>query len=127
MFKNGKKIDNAYKGDIICIPIKDKVNINDIVVKTTDYNQLKELNKKINIDKKINIKGNCILKVGYPIKFNITDYKNNVEVISDYIVEEAKNNANSIVHEALVRAERIEHDNMMLEKNIIRTYLMKTI
>ena len=90
MYKNGKKIDNAYKGDIICIPIKDKVNINDIVVKTTDYNQLKELNKKINIDKKINIKGNCILKVGYPIKFNITDYKNNVEVISDYIVEEAK-------------------------------------
>ena len=34
------------------------------------------------------------------------------------IVEEAKNNANSIVHEALVRAERIEHDNMMLDKNM---------
>ena len=34
------------------------------------------------------------------------------------IIEEAKNNANSIVHEALVRAERIEHDNMMLDKNM---------
>ena len=34
------------------------------------------------------------------------------------IVEEAKNNANSIVHEALVKAERIEHDSMLLEKNM---------
>lgn len=34
------------------------------------------------------------------------------------IVEEAKNNANSIVHEALIRAERIEQDNMILEKNM---------
>ena len=33
-------------------------------------------------------------------------------------VEEAKNNADSIVHEALIRAERIEHDSMMLEKNM---------
>ena len=34
------------------------------------------------------------------------------------IVEEAKNNANSILHEALIRAERIEQDNMILEKNM---------
>ena len=34
------------------------------------------------------------------------------------IIEEAKNNANSIVHEALVRAERIEQDSMLLEKNM---------
>ena len=90
MYKNGKKVDNAFKGDIISIPIKDKVNINDIVVKTTDYKQLKDLNEKINIDKKINIKGKCTLKVGEPIKFYITDYNNEVELTSDYIVEEAK-------------------------------------
>ena len=34
------------------------------------------------------------------------------------IIEEAKNNANSIVHEALIRAEKIEQENMMLEKNM---------
>ena len=34
------------------------------------------------------------------------------------IVEEAKNNANSIVHEALIRAEKIEKDSMILEKNM---------
>ena len=34
------------------------------------------------------------------------------------IVEEAKNNANSILHEALIRAEKIEQENMVLEKNM---------
>ena len=32
-------------------------------------------------------------------------------------VEEAKNNANSIVHEALVNAEKTEHERLLLEKN----------
>ena len=34
------------------------------------------------------------------------------------IVEEAKNNANSIVHEALIKAEKIEQERMILEKNM---------
>ena len=34
------------------------------------------------------------------------------------IIEEAKNNANSILHEALIRAEKIEQENMILEKNM---------
>ena len=34
------------------------------------------------------------------------------------IVEEAKNNANSIIHEALVKSEKIEQDRMLLEKNM---------
>ena len=34
------------------------------------------------------------------------------------IVEEAKNNANSIVHEALIKAEKTEQERMFLEKNI---------
>jgi len=34
------------------------------------------------------------------------------------IVDEAKNNANSIIHEALVNAERTEQERNMLEKNI---------
>ncbi len=34
------------------------------------------------------------------------------------IVEEAKNNANSILHEALVKAEKTENERMILEKNI---------
>ena len=34
------------------------------------------------------------------------------------IVEEAKNKANSILHEALVKAEKTENERMILEKNI---------
>ena len=34
------------------------------------------------------------------------------------IVEEAKNNANSIVHEALVNAEKTEQERALLEKNM---------
>lgn len=34
------------------------------------------------------------------------------------IVEEAKNNANSIVHEALIKAEKTEQERILLEKNI---------
>ena len=34
------------------------------------------------------------------------------------IIDEAKNNANSIIHEALVKAEKIEQESMLIEKNI---------
>ncbi len=34
------------------------------------------------------------------------------------IVDEAKNNANSIIHEALVSAEKTEYERMLLEKNV---------
>ena len=34
------------------------------------------------------------------------------------IVEEAKNNANSIVHEALIKAEKTEQERILLEKNM---------
>ena len=32
--------------------------------------------------------------------------------------EEAKNNANAIIHEALIKAEKIEHERVILEKNM---------
>lgn len=37
---------------------------------------------------------------------------------ADMTLEEAKNNANSIVHEALLKAQKTEQERMMLEKNI---------
>ncbi len=36
------------------------------------------------------------------------------------IVEQAKNNANSIVHEALLNAEKTEHEAMLLKKKILQ-------
>ena len=37
---------------------------------------------------------------------------------ADIILDEDKNNANSIVHEALIKAEKIEQEKMLLEKKI---------
>ena len=33
-------------------------------------------------------------------------------------IEEAKNNANAIIHEAIIKAEKIEHERVILEKNM---------
>ena len=46
--------------------------------------------------RKINIKGKCILKIGEPIKLRVSDYKNEIELTSDYIVEEAQKSETSI-------------------------------
>lgn len=92
MYKDGIKVDKAKSNDIISIPIKISVEKNSIVVKTTDYKQLKEIEDKIKKSKKIFIKGKCILKIGEPIKLIVNDNKNIVEDISDYIVEKSIKN-----------------------------------
>lgn len=92
MYKDKVKIDSSKANDIVSIPIKTRVEKNSIVVKTTDYKQLKEIENKVKIDKKIYIKGKCILKLGEPIKLIVDDNKNIVEDISDYIVEKSIKN-----------------------------------
>ncbi|MBQ2946225.1 MAG: U32 family peptidase [Bacilli bacterium] len=90
IYKNRSRIIEAKKGDIISIPYKEKVEKGSIVLKTTDYNQIKEIEEKIKITKKIKISGKCILKEGKPIKLIVSDSKNVVEKHSEYIVESAK-------------------------------------
>jgi len=89
MYKNGARVSNAYKRDIISIPFKENIEKSSKVLKTTDYNQIKEIEEKIKIDKKIKINGKCILKIGEPIKLIINDSKNVVEKLSDYIIEKS--------------------------------------
>ena len=96
MYKNGNRVNSAKKGDIVSIPIKEYIEKNNKILKTTDYNQIKEIESKIKIDKKIKIDGKCILKIGEPIKLIITDSKNIVEKTSDYIVECAKNSETTV-------------------------------
>ncbi len=88
--KNDSRVNRAVKGDIISIPFKEVVEKDSIVLKTTDYNQIKEIEDKIKIDKKIKISGKCILKNGEPIKLIVSDSKNVVEKHSDFIIESAK-------------------------------------
>ena len=90
ILRDGKSVKSAKKGDIIIIPFKDNVDKNSIVLKTTDYKQIKEIEEKIKINKKINIEGECILKLNEPIKLIVNDGKNIVEKCSDYVVEASK-------------------------------------
>ena len=92
IYKGRNKVTSASSGDIISIPFKDKVDINARVLKTTDYIQLKEIEDKIKINKKIKISGKCILKLGEPIKLIVNDSNNTIEINSDYITEKAIKN-----------------------------------
>ncbi len=91
IFKNAKKIEHATKGDVVDIPVTQKVEQNSEVLKTSDYLQLneiqniiKEKRRKVLIDVKINV------KKGAPIELEITDLNNSVKVVSEYIVEESE-------------------------------------
>lgn len=92
MYKNGKKLKFAKKGDIVTIPIKEKVDCKSEVVKTTDFKQLKDISEKIKINKKIHINFKCVLKTGESIKLILDDGVNVIEDTSDYIVEKAIKN-----------------------------------
>ena len=89
IYKNNNRESTVQNG-IISIPYKEYVSIGSKVLKTTDYNQLKEIENKIKINKKILIEGKCILKIGKPMKLILNDGKNTCEVESDYIVEIAQ-------------------------------------
>lgn len=91
MFKNNQRVSSAKKNEIIQIPINDKINKGNLVVKTTDINQIKILKNKVEqISKKIPITGKIILKVGEPVLLEFSDKKNKV-LSYGATVEQAKN------------------------------------
>lgn len=98
------KIINNSDG-IIVLPISEKVEIGSKVVKTTDYKQLKEIDKKINLrQRRVLIEGKVIAKVGKPLKLLLNDSKNQV----------------SILGEIVQRAEKQPITEAQLKKNINR-------
>ena len=88
MFKDKKSIKEAKVGDIVSIPCK-SVNKNSVVVKTTDYKYLKELQDKININRKVKISGKCTIHKNSHVKLYVTDGEFEVSMNSDYITEES--------------------------------------
>jgi len=78
ILKDNKKVNNAFKGDVVSLKIKDEVNSNDIVLKTTDYNQITSINEKITSNaRKIKIDGKLNYKDGN-LFFEVTDGTNKV-------------------------------------------------
>jgi len=81
MFKNGKKIDTAYKNDIVSIKTKEEVKINSIVLKTTDYNLNKEIENNIkNQTRKVLINGEINLYIDKPVVLILNDGLNEITV-----------------------------------------------
>ena len=91
MKKNNNYVEEAFKDDIIEIKIEKRVDVDDLVVKTTDYKLVNEIDKYIEEGRKIKIKGTIKCKLNEPIILKLTDSVNNVEVKSDFNIEESIN------------------------------------
>ena len=93
IYKYRKLINEANKNDIISIKINDKVNNGDIVLKTTDIDQLNRINELLKKPtRKVKVKGYFEAKTGCKSIFKLSDFKNAVIVSSDKLVETAKTN-----------------------------------
>jgi len=80
MFKNKKRVNNAYK-EIISIPCKEKINVNSKVVKTTDYLLNKEIDNLINSNsRKVNITGKLEVFIDKPLTLVLKDSLNEIKV-----------------------------------------------
>ena len=91
MFKNGKSTDIAYKGDIVEILAAQKVSKGAEVLKTSDYQQLKQIQNLIKEkNRKVNISMCLVAKLNSKITLNMSDGNHEIEVFSDYVVEESK-------------------------------------
>lgn len=102
IYKEQKLVNSASSGDVIKIKINDLVSIGDIVIKTTDFNQLKSIDNKLkNLNRKVKIEGFIEAKIGNYLSLTITDSINKVKVESDNKIEVAKNN--NVSREQIIR------------------------
>ena len=92
MFVNKNSVSNASNGSIVSFKC-DKVDKNSIVLKTTDFLQLNDINQKINSkSRKVFISGLIKLNKGNNVYLELSDGINKVSV-SDYVVDSALNKA----------------------------------
>lgn len=92
MFKDGKKVISAKKGEVITIKYDKYVEKNADVLLTSDYNQLKNINEEIKARKR-RVLINLYVEAyqGKNLIIKASDNKNEVIVKSNFLVEQAKN------------------------------------
>ena len=88
LYLNNKLVNKGTINQIISIEKRGKVDIGDVVLKTTDY----ILNKNISdnneiLQRRVMIKGHVYAKVNKPFILEVSDNKNTVIVESDFICE----------------------------------------
>ena len=92
LFINKKVVEHANNGSIVSFKC-DFVKKNSIVLKTTDYLQINDINEKIKSrSRKVLVTGSIRLNEGNQIYFELSDGVNTVSV-SDYVVERAINHS----------------------------------
>ena len=89
IYKNGKLVNKGNKNDLISVKFNDKVEDNDIVVKTLDKKLMDEIDKEINFNsRKVLIDIKLEAKIGDKLKIN---YKDNI-IEGNFIIEKSINN-----------------------------------
>ncbi len=89
IYKNGKLVNKAYKGDLIEVKFNDKVNENDIVIKTLDKKLNEEISKKIKENlRKVSIN----IKVKAKIDSYLEIQVNNIKIKGKFKIEKSINN-----------------------------------
>jgi len=92
----GKKVDNAFSGDIIEVTVSDKVDKFSEVFRTSNYLQLKELQEAISKkERKVNVKVTGEIILGKHILLRMSDSYNTVEATSEYVVQASLNSVTS--------------------------------
>ena len=90
MFCNGEPIEKAYAGNTVEIYIDGEVTVSNVVLKTTDYEQLSEIESFMKIEKLFSIRGEVFIEIGKPVLFNAYDEDYLVQAVSKEVVECAK-------------------------------------
>ena len=125
IYLNNKLVNKAHKNEVISIYSKEKVNIGDEVIKTSDKISLDNINKEINKkERKIKVNINLECLENKPLKIQMGDGCNKVEFISEFICQKAK--TRKITKEEIIKqidrmkdtAYEIDKINIDLDDNI---------
>ena len=110
--ENGYDINEVNKFVDIVISKFERLNNDNI-----QYSKkIEELNKHLGISNNNDI--SRLENVIFTLEEINDKLKETSKKEADAIIDEAKNNANTIINEALMKFEDIEHEKMILEKNI---------
>jgi len=111
---NGYDIDEVNRFIDIVIGRLEKLNNEN----ATYQDEISKLNEELKTTNKQEIDTSKLEKAILAVQETSDKMKEVAKEEARVIIEEARNNANSIVHEALINVEKTEQKRMLLEKNI---------
>lgn len=93
MYVKNNLVKFANEGNLVKIPIKNKISVNQIVLKTQDYNLIENTTNLLKkIPSNINITMEIMIKIGEPVRLTIKDFDKHKVVILGNIVNNSETN-----------------------------------